>query len=1010
MDSGRVRTTGTRSGRDEVATPRLSPKHRAPGISGRTVRRASIPAPSALPSATERGAGTLVLVAGSVGTGKTTLLADWAGELERRGDLVGWASLDREDNDPQVMAETLLGAVRTGISPVVPGLADETVPGVLGQALVTGLLELAATAPHDLWLVLDDLHLVRDPRCLDLVELLVRWAPAHLHVVVGTRSEPGLHLPRLRLEERLVEVREHDLRFSLDDTRELLSRHDLALEDEQVRHLQELTEGWAAGVALAAVSLARGRDADAFLREFARSDRAMSGYLVEEVLASLDAPTREFLLSTSVLEDLTADLGAAVTGRDDAGALLDALSADNAMVTVDRVGTPTYRYHVLLRSYLGAMLEAGSARGAREVHARAAQWYAAHDVPGQALRHAEAAGDLDLMSDVIHQHALHLLLDGRASDVEAAVRTVRADDPVMGVVAALASLDLADPEAARRQLVALVTRPGSWFTDDTDPLGGEPVDPSALPLERLLAVGLRWLSFVGTAPARVADAEDRSTGLVATGAERLAEGLAAELSSTLSAWTEVRPRPADVTPPSLSDDVRDDVVASTGQPEHGRPAGGVPHVQADLALLDELNSGDVLLGSGCFAEARAAYRSALHTARSAGHQMAALQAMVGLASAAAGREDLVEMATWSERALVEAQGTQWARSPRLLPAHVFAAWAAFNVLDDATARERNRTAHELLEAVASLMAGMVPATPTAGEQPASASTAARGLEQLARLVRMLDANLDLVESADQPGVRQDVAERVLAGARSVGQVTMTPGMAGGELARAHRIVLLAGFPRLAREIEQLSEGVPGGAAEVAAMTAVRHLREGDDASARAAAARVLSAVRATARGPDAPDDGTPGLRVRVTAHLVAAVLAHRNLQPTVAHEELVEALTLAAPQRALRMVLEVAPEVADVLAAGAGRFGELEPFVLELRGRARAVTAAPAEMPLDVALSARELSLLRELPSLLTVAEIAEARAVSRNTVKTQLRSLFQKLGVGSRRDAVAAARRLGLL
>lgn len=949
----------------------------------------------------------MVLVAGSVGTGKTTLLADWAGELEKRGDLVGWASLDREDNDPQVMAETLLGAVRTAALPAVPGLADETMPGVLGHAFVTWLLEVAGTEPQDLWLVLDDLHLVRDPRCLDLVELLVRRAPAHLHVVVGSRSEPGLHLARLRLEERLVEVREHDLRFSLDDTRELLSRHALTLQEEQVRRLQELTEGWAAGVALAAVSLARGRDADVFLREFARSDRAMSGCLVEEVLASLDESSRDFLLSTSVLEDLTADLGAAVTGRDDAGALLDALSADNAMVTVDRVGTPTYRYHVLLRSYLGAMLEAGSARGAREVHARAAQWYAAHDVPGQALRHAEAAGDLDLMSDVIHQHALHLLLDGRASDVEAAVRTVQGGDPLMTAVAALASLDLADPEAARRQLSSLVTRPGSWFTEASGH-GDAGVDSSVLPLERLLAVGLRWLSFVGQVPAGQPAGDDTGAGTVSSTAERLADGLAAELSSTFTTWSEVPGHSGDGQL-SASGTGRPDALAGPDSLE--RPSQRVSadraeraaHAEADLTLLDELTSGDVLLGGGRFTEARTAYQSALVTARTAGHPLPALQAMVGLASAAAGREDLVEMATWSERVLAEAHGTPWALSPRLLPAHVLAGWAAFNVLDDATARERNRTTLELLDAVAAMVRGQAPTGVVVGESRGAASTAARGLEQLARLARMLDANLDLVESADRPGVRQDVADRVMAGARAVEQVTMTPRLAASELARAHRIVLQAGFPRLAQEIEQLSEGLFGGASEVAAMAAVRHLRAGDDAAARSAVAALLTLER----------DGRPGaraLRVSVTAHLVAAVVAHRNGQATVAHEELVAALMQAAPQRALRMVLEVAPEVTEILAAGAGRFGELEPFVHELRGHARVATDLPGEPLLDVALSARELSLLRELPSLLTVAEIAAARAVSRNTVKTQLRSLFQKLGVGSRRDAVTAARRLGLL
>ena len=279
------------------------------------------------------------------------------------------------------------------------------------------------------------------------------------------------------------------------------------------------------------------------------------------------------------------------------------------------------------------------------------------------------------------------------------------------------------------------------------------------------------------------------------------------------------------------------------------------------------------------------------------------------------------------------------------------------------------------------------------------STAARGLEQLGRLARMLDADLDLEEDADEPGARQDVVARVMAGARDVSRLSMTPDLAVGELSRAHRIVLLAGFPRLAVEVEQLSAGLPGCEVEVAVMAGVRHLWDGDDAAARSAVAPLL-----------AVDPAMLPLRAAVTAHLVKAVVAHRNAQPTVAHEGLVVALTRAAPQRALRTVLEVAPEVAEVLAVGAGRLGELEPFALELREHSRPAADLRPDPLLEVALSARELSLLRELPSLLTVAEIADARAVSRNTVKTQMRSLFQKLGVGSRRDAVAAARRLGLL
>jgi DNA-binding CsgD family transcriptional regulator len=241
----------------------------------------------------------------------------------------------------------------------------------------------------------------------------------------------------------------------------------------------------------------------------------------------------------------------------------------------------------------------------------------------------------------------------------------------------------------------------------------------------------------------------------------------------------------------------------------------------------------------------------------------------------------------------------------------------------------------------------------------------------------------------------------MADAGTVAHLTMTPRMAVAELSRAHRIVLQAGFPRLALELEQLCAGLPGAVAEaeVASMSGLRLLYAGDDGAARTAVAGIL-----------ATDPSMPTLTASLTAHLVAAVAAQRHGQPAVAHEELVVALTRAAPQRAVRLVLEVAPEVADLLSAGAGRFGELEPFVLELRSHARTVGRSRTDPVFDVALSARELSLLRELPSLLTVAEIAEARAVSRNTVKTQLRSLFQKLGVGSRRDAVAAARRLGLL
>jgi DNA-binding CsgD family transcriptional regulator len=425
----------------------------------------------------------------------------------------------------------------------------------------------------------------------------------------------------------------------------------------------------------------------------------------------------------------------------------------------------------------------------------------------------------------------------------------------------------------------------------------------------------------------------------------------------------------------------------------------------DIALLDELTSGGVLMGAGRFADAAAAYGSALMTARAAGHTLSALQAMTGLASVAAAQEDLNGMRQWSERVIEESSRTPWVASPRLLPAHVLAAWASFQALDTGRARTRNEVALRMLPEIPEDPAGSDQGAPgeTAGEAASetagSASPARRGIEQLGRLARLLQAYLDLDESGDAPGARREVAERIMTSARVVRSLSMTDSMAGAEMASMHRLVVLAGFPRLALEVEQLCARMLVSRHELAMMTATRLLGSGDDAGARASVASVLAA-----------DPASLPLRTAVTARLVRAVVAHRNAQPSVAHEALVEALGLAAPQHALRMVLQVAPEVVEVLTVGAGRFGALEPFAQELLDHPHGAAAPVGDRPLDVALSVRELTLLRELPSLLTVSEIASARVVSPNTVKTQLRSLFQKLGVNSRRDAVAAARRLGLL
>jgi LuxR family maltose regulon positive regulatory protein len=223
-------------------------------------------------------------------------------------------------------------------------------------------------------------------------------------------------------------------------------------------------------------------------------------------------------------------------------------------------------------------------------------------------------------------------------------------------------------------------------------------------------------------------------------------------------------------------------------------------------------------------------------------------------------------------------------------------------------------------------------------------------------------------------------------------------MAVNEVISIHELLLRAGCARMAPEVEDLGVRLGIASKRLRVMTALRLFHEGDDEAARELVHAFLSEPGTAASWRDV-----------VKAQLMAAVLAHRRDQPWRAQELLVAAMERAAPERAVRLMVDTVPGVAELLVANAGRFGLLEPFATELLAHVADVHPLTTGRR-EGRLTSRELSLLRELPSLLTIKEIAAARSVSANTVKTQLRSIFDKLGVSSRRDAVAAGRRLGLL
>ena len=227
--------------------------------------------------------------------------------------------------------------------------------GPADSTFVANLIERARRRGPGPLLVLDDVHEVRAREVLDGIQHLVEWADGRVRVALGCRFEPPIGLHRLRLTGRLHEVRAAQLAFTAEEADDFWSRHDIVLDSDSRAVLHTLIEGWPAGMRMAALSLEHG-DPATFVAEFSGADRPVADYLAGEVLVRLPDDVVDFLLRTCVVEDLSVDLAARLSGRDDSAAMLDDLAQRNALVVpLDRSGT-WFRYHALLRTYLAAAL------------------------------------------------------------------------------------------------------------------------------------------------------------------------------------------------------------------------------------------------------------------------------------------------------------------------------------------------------------------------------------------------------------------------------------------------------------------------------------------------------------------------------------------------------------------------------------------------------------------------------------------------------------------------------
>src|SRR5215203_6084663 len=343
----------------------------------------------------------LTLISAPAGFGKTTLVSEW---VATGGRPTAWMSLDEADRDPPRFLSYLIAALRTVAPDIGEGLLDvlQSSQSPPAESILTSLVNEIAALPHPLVLVLDDYHVI-DAEPIDrALTFLLEHLPPQLHLVITTREDPRLPLPRLRARDQLTEVRAAGLRFTVDEAAAFFNEAmGLDLSDGDVAALETRTEGWIAGLQLAALSLRGRNDVARFIQAFTGDDRYIVDYLVEEVLGRQPERVRTFLLQTSVLDRLCGPLCDAVTGGNDGTTLLDALERGNLFVVPLDNKRHWYRYHHLFADVLRTHALEEEYEHVAVRHRRASEWYKRQGQPADAIRHALAAGDFGRAADLV---------------------------------------------------------------------------------------------------------------------------------------------------------------------------------------------------------------------------------------------------------------------------------------------------------------------------------------------------------------------------------------------------------------------------------------------------------------------------------------------------------------------------------------------------------------------------------------------------------------------------------
>jgi LuxR family maltose regulon positive regulatory protein len=863
----------------------------------------------------------LTLISAPAGFGKTTLLSEWIQQLDMEiGDAaeavafakVAWLSLDEADDDFSRWLAYFIAALQT----IAPFIGDATMslqqspqPGSI-ESLCTILINEIVAIPKPFIFVFDDYHLIRDQAIHDAVAFLLERLPQNMHLVIATRADPPLPLSRLRARGQMLELREHQLRFTAEESGTFLNeRMGFGLTDHAVTALKDRTEGWIAGLQLAALSLEERADKEQFVQTFSGSHRYVLDYLAEEVWNGQPGHIQSFLLRTAILNRMTGSLCDALTGQEDGQATLERLDAANLFTIPLDDERRWYRYHQLFVDLLKKRLKEREPELMVTLHQSASRWFEREGYSGDAIRHALAAADFARAATLIEEKAETALLRSEGTTLLRWVDTL--------------------PQALveERPLLRLYY---AW----AQLMGGRPIDkinlhlPSAEDVASDILAGANVLrAFVAIMQGEVA----RSTELSRQALAQLPpESL---FFRTLATW--------NLSIAILAEgDLEAGLQGLAEAVQLGKETGNIM-----TAVMSACALAEVKLEQGRLGAAEQSYQQALEMGqdRQGRPLPVAGMTLVGLGEIARERNDLEAASAYLAQAIERLHQ-----------------WGEVGALDGHIAMARVQQASGDLDganaeiAKATLLAQKLDAT----EMDDILVNAHR-----VRLALLRGESETAVRWAAQRGLSLEVALKQLEGKRR--SFDRYP-FRTAECINLARLLLKQGrFEKALAFLERLSNKMV--------------------------------------------EQGRHGVNLELLN--LQALALHAQGKESEAIATLAQALTVAEPEGYARLFLDEGPAMVELLQlARARRIGRgYVSRLLEMVGEGGAVPQAGRSVLLDP-LSAREREVLQLLATGLSNQEIAQKLFIAKSTVRSHIKSIYSKLDVHRRWDAIQLAQELDLI